>query len=319
MQKRWWTYGCLGLVFALFSPVLAADVLTNDAVVAMVKGGLAEDVIIAKIRSSDATYDLSAAGILKLKGDGVSDAILKAMIERSAPPPTPPAKTAGAIANETDAAIALYRHGKGAEAVAAFDRLLMDRPNDDVLKVWKARALLEQARALKDANASGYKPLVVNAYRILQPMGRAEARNPDWNLAMAQAFWLNARPTWAGRAASTALDLRPNFAEAQIVLGDLSYDSERDAINAPASDPRRENARRFAGQSTRAAYQKALAMADAPPCVRAEALYKLGRVAADLEGKAESAREFWERAAAADPTSRYAVLAEQQLRRGRGR
>ncbi len=312
MVRSWWIGPCFVLVLALVSPAFAGEVLTNDAVVAMVKSGLAEEVIVGKVLISGAKYDLSADGLLKLKSDGVSDAIVRAMIEASAPPSS--AKTADAIAKGTQAAIALYRQGKGAEAVVAFDKLLMDRPNDDALRIWKARALLEQARALKDVNTSGFKPLVVDAYRILHPMGRAHAQDPDWNFAMAQAFWLNERPTWAGRAAGKALEYRPDFAEAQIVLGDLSYDSERDAINAPPTDPRRETARRFAGESTRKEYEKVLAIRDVPATVRAEVLYKIGLVAGELEGKAALARESWERAVAADPTCRYGALAQQKLR-----
>jgi tetratricopeptide (TPR) repeat protein len=318
-MRNWWR--CLGLVILLsFLPVfstpigLAAEILTNDSVVTMVKAGLGDELIISKVKISQGQFDLSTNGILKLKSDGVSDAIVRAMVEASASPPAPAAKTADAVAKETQGAIALYRHGKGAEAVAAFDKLLVDLPYDVTLRIWKARALLEQARALKDVHASGYKPLVVSAYGILQPMGRAQAHNPDWNFAMAQAFWLNDRPTWAGKAASKALELRPDFVEAQIVVGDLTYDSEFSAINAPATDPRREAGRRFAGESSRKEYHKALAMPNAPASVRAEALYKLGLVAAELEGKKTTAGEYWERAVAAEPACRYGTLAQQKLR-----
>jgi hypothetical protein len=92
-----------------------------------------------------------------------------------------------------------------ADAAAAFDALLVERPDDNDLKIWKAMALLEQARAMKDADASGYKPLVVSAYTILQPLGGNIPKNPDWNFAMAKAFWLNDRPTWGRRAAEKGI------------------------------------------------------------------------------------------------------------------
>jgi tetratricopeptide (TPR) repeat protein len=303
------------IFFLLFvGSAFAAEVLTNDAIVTMVKASLGEELIIGKIRISEPKYDLSTDTILKLKNDGVSEAIIKAMIEASAPPPGPQPKTSEALAKETQDAIALYRHGKGAEAVAAFDKLLAERPTDDNLRIWKALALLEQARALKDATMSGYKPLVANAYAMLQPLGRQQVANPDWNLAMARAFWLNDRPTWASRAAGKAIALRTNFAEAQLVIGDLAYDAEFSAINAPSTDPRRELARRFAGVQTRPEYEKALAMPDLSAPLRAEVLYKLGLVSSELEGKKESAREYWQRAVSADPGCRYGVLAEQQLK-----
>ncbi len=59
----------------------AAEVLTNDAIVSMVKAGLSEDLIIMKITSSPNTFDLSTNNLLTLKQQGVSDAILKAMMQ----------------------------------------------------------------------------------------------------------------------------------------------------------------------------------------------------------------------------------------------
>jgi hypothetical protein len=298
----------------LSSSLAAAEVLTNDGVVALVKAGLSEELIVAKVRVTEANYDLSPDGILKLKSDGVSEAVIKAMLEASAPPRGPQAKPSEAPAMGLQDAIALHRQGKGAEAEAAFDRLLAQTPTDDNLKIWKALALLEQARALKDANVSGYKPFVTRAYAILQPLGRQHVSNPDWNLAMAQAFWLNDRPTWAGRAASKALALRANFAEAQLVVGDLSYDTELAAVKAPSTTPGVDIAKRFAGAHTRPEYEKVLAMPDVSSALRAEALYKLGMVAAEIEGKKDNAREYWQRAVAADTGCRYGLLADQKLK-----
>jgi hypothetical protein len=66
-------------------PILChAEVLTNDSVLMMVKAGLGEDLIISKVMASQNQFDLSTAGILKLKGEGVSEKILQAMIETSA-------------------------------------------------------------------------------------------------------------------------------------------------------------------------------------------------------------------------------------------
>lgn len=203
------------------------------------------------------------------------------------------------------------------EAVAAFDTLLSQRPDDDELKIWKALGLLEQARAKKDANMSPYKPLVAQAYAILQPLGRKiSLTDADWNFAMAKALWLNDRPTWAKRAAGKAVDLRVNFAEPQLLLGDLAYDDEVDALKAPPGNPRAEIARWFAGQTPRKQYEKVLALPDLRPEVRAEALYKLGVVSAQLENKQGTAREYWQQAAAADPACRYGKLAQEKLQAG---
>jgi tetratricopeptide (TPR) repeat protein len=316
-MKRWAGAVWLAAIFSLIVPkALAAEILTNDAVVTMVKAGLGEEIILDKVKTSQGQFDLSVQGLVRLKESGVSEAVIKAMMEASAPPAVPGTLSPQAVAQATQEAIALYRQGKAVEAETAFDKLLAERPGDADLKVWKALAILEQARAKKDADDSGYKPLVVKAYTILQPLGRTQVKNADWNYAMALAFWLNDRPTWAGRAAKTALELRPIFAEPQILLGDLAYDSDVQALSAPVGSARRETTSMWLGVTPRKHYEKALAVPDLPAPLRAETLYKLGKLSADLEKKPKEARESWERAVAADPNCRYGVMAQTRLKAG---
>lgn len=297
----------------------AAEVLTNDQIITMTKGGLGDEIILGKIKVSSGQYDLSTTGLLRLKTEGVSQAVIKAMLEASAPPATPaPPPTATAVpprdtAREEQDAIDLYRQEKLTEAVAAFDRLLVERPMDDGLRIWKALALLEQARTMKDAKAVGYNPLVLKAYAILQPMGQRQLTNADWNFAMAKAYWLNERPTWAGRAAGKAIAFRPQFAEPQILLGDLAYDADVAALSLSPGNPTRETALRFGGMAARKEYEKALALPDMPAALQAEALYKLGVVAVEIERRIGAARKHWGDAAAADPTCRYGRMARTKL------
>jgi tetratricopeptide (TPR) repeat protein len=299
--------------------VAAAEILTNEAVVTMVKAGLGDDVIVGKVRLTQGQYDLSTNGLLRLKADGVSEAVIKAMIEASAggeapgPKPAQAATPPAEVARREAAAVALYKQGKMAEAAVAFDRLIAEKPDDAGLRVWKALTLLEQAREIKDNDASGFKPLVMNAYAILQPLKPRLGTNADWNFAMAKAFWLNGSPTWASRAAGTALRLQTNFPEAQLLLGDLAYDSEASSLAQPPGSPARENALRWAGALPRKEINKVLTMPDLPPSLRAEALYKLGVIAAEFERKPEVAREHWERAVAADPACRYGRMAQRRL------
>jgi tetratricopeptide (TPR) repeat protein len=306
----------LSVLFLPIAPgAFAAEVLTNDAVVSMVKAGLGDAIVLDKIKTSQGQFDLSTPGLVRLKESGVSDAVIKAMIEASAPaaPPPPAPVVADALARETANAIALYRQGKVVEAEAAFDKLLAERPGDDDLKIWKSLAMLEQARAMKDANRSGYKGLVNKAYGMLQPMGRRIPNNPDWNFAMAKAFWLNERPVWAGRTAKTALGVRADYVEAQLLLGDLAYDSDVEAMNSPSGGPQAQTVRLWAGAVARKEYEKALARRGISAALQAEALYKLGKVSADLEKKPDVARGYWERAVAADSGCRYGVMAQNRL------
>jgi hypothetical protein len=81
-QKRWLAV----LVFAALIPtsVVAQDpnreVLGNQAVIDMVAGKLSKDLILAKIRTTTAAFDLSAGGLVKLHENKVSEDIIKVML-----------------------------------------------------------------------------------------------------------------------------------------------------------------------------------------------------------------------------------------------
>jgi hypothetical protein len=75
----------------------AQEVLTNESVIQLLKVGLSEDLVIAKISQSRCSFDTSTAGLIALKQAGVSDRVLHFMIDPTrpplpaAPPPTPTA------------------------------------------------------------------------------------------------------------------------------------------------------------------------------------------------------------------------------------
>lgn len=60
-----------------------AETLDNDKVVQLVKVGLGDEAVIAKIKSSAAQYDTSTDGLITLKNAGVSSSVIAAMIEAS--------------------------------------------------------------------------------------------------------------------------------------------------------------------------------------------------------------------------------------------
>ena len=81
-------------------PVAAArpekppSLLTNEEIVQMVKSGFAEETILKAIQLSETRFDTSVAALLELKNAGVSDAVIRAMLnpkpakveEKPAPP-----------------------------------------------------------------------------------------------------------------------------------------------------------------------------------------------------------------------------------------
>jgi hypothetical protein len=112
---------CLYLLLTLAVSLLGSavwvageDILTNQSVIEMVAAGLPEDVIIAKIASSQTNFDLSTAGLVKLNQSKVSAAIIKAMMAPKSVP-APVAGAAGVTATDPndpdaphDAGIYLY-------------------------------------------------------------------------------------------------------------------------------------------------------------------------------------------------------------------
>ena len=73
--------------------VSAQEVMTNETVVQMVRAGLSESVILAKIRSSQTQFDTRTEALIALKKAGVSEKVLAAIVGGDAPS-APPAAAA---------------------------------------------------------------------------------------------------------------------------------------------------------------------------------------------------------------------------------
>ena len=58
----------------------AGDVLTNDAVIGMFRDGLDDEIIIQVIRTSEVDFDVSPATLGELQREGLSPAVISAMI-----------------------------------------------------------------------------------------------------------------------------------------------------------------------------------------------------------------------------------------------
>ncbi len=77
---------------------IAQTALTNDSIIKMVKAGLGDDVIITVIQAQPSKYSTSSVDLIVLKGAGVSDKIIKAMITKGgdtvvSPGPSPSTST----------------------------------------------------------------------------------------------------------------------------------------------------------------------------------------------------------------------------------
>ena len=80
----------------------AQQSLNNDSVVKLAKAGLSEDLIVSTINTQPGVYDVSTDGLIALKGAGVSDKVVAAIVAKAAgsapaaaaPTPQAPAPTA---------------------------------------------------------------------------------------------------------------------------------------------------------------------------------------------------------------------------------
>lgn len=75
------TLTAIAIIFA--SPAVA-ETLNNDSVLSLLNAGLGDDVVIAKIKSSDSNFELSTDTVIALKQRGVSGPVLATMITASA-------------------------------------------------------------------------------------------------------------------------------------------------------------------------------------------------------------------------------------------
>jgi hypothetical protein len=75
---------CLSML-GVPAPAPGQEVLTNDTVVTMVKAGLSESVILAKIRSSASKFDLRTDALVALKNAGIPDRVIEAMMSQGNP------------------------------------------------------------------------------------------------------------------------------------------------------------------------------------------------------------------------------------------
>jgi HEAT repeat protein len=73
--------GILAAGLVLWAAPGRADTITNEDVVEMVKSGLAEKLIVTKIKTSTCRFDVSARKLVELKQANVPDAIIELMLE----------------------------------------------------------------------------------------------------------------------------------------------------------------------------------------------------------------------------------------------
>jgi hypothetical protein len=102
------------LCVALALTVHAAEVIDNATVVRLTTAGLSADLIVLKIDQSEGRFDTSADGLIALKGAGVADMVIKAMLLKAPAPPPPvatPIPAPAPVKTQTCAGVESYALG----------------------------------------------------------------------------------------------------------------------------------------------------------------------------------------------------------------
>ena len=93
-MKRTFT---LAATLTLFLTVcFAQTVLTNDAILKMAKAGLGEEILVSTIKSQPGRYATTPDDLIALKGAGVTDKVIAAMMEKTTMSASAPAPAAAA-------------------------------------------------------------------------------------------------------------------------------------------------------------------------------------------------------------------------------
>lgn len=101
-------FGAFAALALSISTPAVAEVMTNQSVVSLLKAGLGDDLVIAKINSEPCNYTVDTADILLLKNGGVSERVIAAMLTRCAS-----ASGARGIAGDDSSPDPMVRHSPG--------------------------------------------------------------------------------------------------------------------------------------------------------------------------------------------------------------
>ncbi len=96
---------CAALLLVTYPVLVAQQRIDNGAVVKMVKAGLSDDIIVTTINASPGAYDTSPDALIALKGSGVSDKVISAIVAKSSVVAQTPGVSQGAAVAAKDAAV----------------------------------------------------------------------------------------------------------------------------------------------------------------------------------------------------------------------
>lgn len=91
------------LAVICLSGLVQGETVTNERIIQLVESKLSDDLIIALINSSECAFKTDIDSVLALKQKGVSDAVLKAMVDKNSGKVAPPSVAEGPVLERNSA------------------------------------------------------------------------------------------------------------------------------------------------------------------------------------------------------------------------
>ena len=201
------------------SQTVTREMLDNRAIVSMINAGLGAESVVAKIKASAGSYDTSTNALIALKQASVPDAVIAAMVDRSASP-----VLANAVADNSSPN-PLVPHSPGIYLLEPADAGRMIRIDATVSNQTKSSNLWGYALT-SGISSMKMKTVVPNSYARVRTAGRRPIfyfyLNPKGVMAEVSQFGspLNAVATSPNEFSLLRLDQRKDRRE--VAVGSLN-------------------------------------------------------------------------------------------------
>lgn len=179
-------------IFLLLCPALIAqEMMTNDAVVKLIKAGLSEDLIVTTISSSPGKYDTSTNALIALKKAGAGDKVIAAVILKASGSTAAPASANSEPAASTAAqapavtlaqgslppgvdSVGVYYHDNSSNTWQEVPAEVVNFKAEGALKHYASAGVLKgEKTALVGGNRSSLSLKLPASFVLYVPEGRA--------------------------------------------------------------------------------------------------------------------------------------------------
>lgn len=289
------------LCFLTVSNLFASETLNNEAVISMVKSGLGIELIVSKIKSSQNQFDLTVEGILKLKNEGVSEEIIKAMIMG-----TGKKQISGQEADDAayQKALGLLRGKNYDEAVAILSGLASGN-SDTRYSFSHVEALLEKSMDMKESGDINWKSVAREAQVKIKNLYRSNYSNPDYLFLYAGFSALVDKLNDAEGAVKKALYYKPDYAVSSIAQANVYFYI---AKNMSADSTRADM-----GKTAMKAYESLLDLPGMTDKERSEIYFKLAELTLYVFTDIPEAVGLYKKSVSAYPDAKWTATARERL------